>query len=266
MRVPLIKFCFTIFGAYVLWSGPAFAGSYTQAQELLNSGDYRAAQSTAQALDTGPGYALAAQAILAEIMLGKADNIKNRADEAVTLAEKAVALSPDDYDANVQYALAFGVKTRLSSVITAWRKKYPEKTFEMIEALRSRYPNTARGDALLGAWHLAVVRKAGEGRAEKMYGASVERGIAAYEKALIIGQQDHILIASNYAAALYVIDPERFGQKAEALLKDVARSQGVTQLDRDLKARLAGIQRGFASPEQAQKQAEDFLDGEPLRN
>ena len=129
--------------------------------------------------------------------------------------------------------------------------------------MRLRFPDSARGDALLGAWHLGVVRKAGEKNGEKWYGASIAGGISAYTEALKRAPQD-ILIASTYALSLYILDTDVYGQDARGLLEWVTKTPAQTAMDREVKERMARILQTFDRSETAVKMSEDFLDGLPL--
>jgi len=230
------------------------------ARTLLGSGQYAEAMAAGQNLKTSEGYALAAEALSAQLILGRFEDLNKYAHDALLLAEKAVELDPNNENAHVQYALAYGVMTRTTSVFTAWRKKYPTKSFEIVQALRERYPDNPKADALLGAWHLGVVRKAGEKNGQKWYGASVADGMAAFNSALKGAPQD-ILIASTFAAFLCVLEPEQHSSHTRALLEWVANAPEQTEMDRDIKARMAGILAAFDTPEVASKMSEDFLEG-----
>jgi len=143
---------FLIFFAF-LFAAPAWANSAAEVRTLIASGDYEAARKVGQSLDTAEGYALAAESLSAQILLGEVDKLNKRSKEARDLAEMALSLDPVHYNAKLQYALADGFVTRTSGNVTAWRKKLPMKTLEKIGTFRSDYPEDAKGLALEGAWH-----------------------------------------------------------------------------------------------------------------
>lgn len=247
----------------LFWNVSVSATTLHEARSLLDRGEYAQAVTLGKALGSSEGFALAAEALSAQIILGRFEDLNERSLEALNLAEKSVALDPESENANVQYALAYGVMTRTSSVFTAWRKKYPLKSFEIVEALRAQFPESARGEALLGAWHLGVIRKAGEKNGQKWYGASIAGGITAYTEALKRAPQD-ILIASTYALSLYILDSDIYAKDARDLLEWVAKIPAKTALDREVKDSMAKIILAFEIPEVAIKMSEDFLDGRPL--
>lgn len=248
----------------LLYPLAALAGPIEDIRAEIDSGQYASALQNAKALETSVGYALAAEALSAQIFLGRFDDVNDRAIEALDLAERAYALNPKSENAQLQYALAYGVMTRTSSVFRAWRKKYPIKSFEIVDSFRRAYPNNARGDALLGAWHLGVIRKAGAGNAEKWYDATLSNGIMSYNTAMRAAPQD-IIIASTFATALYAIDPEIYAYNARELLEWTASIPVQTALEREVQSRMAEI-LAVMDTEDGQKKAvklsEAFLEGE----
>jgi len=108
----------------------------------------------AQTLETAEGYALAAESLSAQILLGEVRKLNKHSKQARELSEKALELDPALYDARLQYTLSDGFVTRTSGDLTAWRKKLPTKTLAKIQDFRAAYPDDAKGLALEGAWHL----------------------------------------------------------------------------------------------------------------
>jgi len=185
----------------------AFALDPTSIRSTMHSGDYQAAFAEAESLQSAAGYALAAECLLTEIMLGKAKKNKKQAKAARKLAEAALELDPTHQNARLQYAIADGFITRETGDVSAWMKKLPQKTYAIVQAYRTDFPDDVRGDALLGAWHLAVVRKAGEKNAQKWFEASIADGQALFETAMIATPDDAV-IGVNYAFSLIALDED----------------------------------------------------------
>ncbi len=234
-----------------------------RAREYLISGDYALAVEMGAKLETAQGYALAAEALTAQIVLGRFEDLHARAIESVRFADQAVRLAPEDENAHLQYALAFGVMTRTSSVFKAWRKQYPDKSLKIIQAFQTRYPDNPKGDALLGAWHLGVIRKAGEKNALNWYNATLTAGIEAYNSALKSAPQD-ILITSTFAVSLYVLSPEIYENDARNLLEWVETLSPQTAIEREVKSAMDEILEALSAPDKAVELSERFLDGHPL--
>jgi len=159
----------------------AWSNDLTALHEHLNSGEYEKVYELGTTLETSKGYAFAAEALARQVMLGEAKNLKKSSKEARKLAKKSLELDQMNQNALLQHAITDGFVARLSSDVSAWMKKLPQKSFALIETYRDTYPDDARGDALLGAWHLGVARKAGDSNAQKWFGASISEGQRLYD-------------------------------------------------------------------------------------
>jgi len=124
----------------------AEASDSTTAKSYMASGDFEMAHTEAERLGTAEGYALAAEALLSEIMLGEAEKNKKQAKRARKLAEAGLEIEPTHQNARLQYAIADGFITREAGDVSAWMKKLPQKTHTIVEAYRADYPEDARGE------------------------------------------------------------------------------------------------------------------------
>jgi len=242
---------------------PAWASSPDEARALIVSGDYVAARQMAESLETAEGYALAAESLSAQILLGEVDKLNRRAKEARELSEKALILDPSFYDAKLQYALADGFVTRTSGNVTAWRKKLPMKTLGIIQSFRAEHPDDARGLALEGAWHLGVIRKAGLKNGGKWFGASFEEGKRLYRDAILADPND-ILIRANYFMALQVLNkelPVYSKTHNRASLEKILALSAETDIEEKTQARMREVLENLDDPKTMRKLAEKFLDG-----
>ena len=230
------------------------------ARTLFDAGKYDQALAIAEAADSPEGLTLAAELLSAKVLLGYVDDAKDSAKQARKWAGEAVKRDPDFAEARVQYALAYGFETRSSSPFRAWRKKLPAKTFKAIQVVRERYPDDPRGDALLGAWHLGIVRKAGDKNARKWFEASEADGIKYYQAA-IDRAPDDIVIASNFALILLAIDQDRFLDQAVALMDKIETLPPRNAVEREVKSRMAGLMI-YETPEELQENVTRLLDGE----
>lgn len=242
---------------------PAWANSAKDARELIALGDYETARAIAQNLETAEGYALAAESLSAQILLGEVSKLNRKSKQARALSKKALALDPALYDAQLQYALSDGFVTRTSGDITAWRKKLPTKTLANIQAFRAAYPDDPKGAALEGAWHLGVIRKTGEKNGGKWFGASREEGERLYAEARAAAPND-VLIETNYALSLLVLDVEKYAPQVAPLLEAVAGMPAGDDLYKKVQMKAAKVLAAFGDEKRVEKLAERFLDGEPL--
>lgn len=231
----------------------------------LLDGQYDTAIMLGEDLGTAAGLSLAAESISAKVMLGFSEDPRGEAIRARKLAAKALELDETSKDAHIQYALAYGFETQSSSPFRAWRKKLPQKTLAAIVDVMEKYPEDPRGDALLGAWHLGIVRKAGDSRAEKMFKANEADGIAFYESALSKAPND-IIILSNFTAVLLTIDAKRHQIKAKALLERIYKASSSNAVEADVKSRMKPFKAHLDDPQTLMMLAENLLDGERVND
>lgn len=224
----------------------------------MSAGDFQTAQIEAKAIGTPEGYALAAESMLSEIMLGQVEKNKKHAKRARKLAEAALELEPSSQNARLQYAIADGFITRETGNVSAWMKKLPQKTHAIIQAYRNDFPDDPRGDALLGAWNLAIARKTGDEDAQKWFGANIAEGRECFLVARQ-GQPSDPVIGVNYAFALIALKDDDLGNTDEArsileemvtltpadylghTLQDYAREALLRLDDRDAARKYAGL-------------------------
>ncbi|NNE57467.1 MAG: hypothetical protein HKN36_05110 [Hellea sp.] len=256
---------FALFAALVFGFNYSFAHAdeltFADARALLLAGEYDSAISLGEAMGTADGLTLAAESISAKVLLGYVDDRKDEAKRARKLAAKALEMDQTSHEALVQYALAYGFEAQASSQFRAWRKKLPKKTRKAIDEVRQRFPDDPRGDALLGAWHLGIIREAGEEQAQDMFEANEVDGIQYYELALI-KRPDDIIILSNYTASLLSLDASRHEKKAAALLQRIYEAPTANAVEIDVKTRMEQFRPHLENPEKLTELAETLLDGE----
>ena len=248
----------SVFGAGLM----SFANSPETIRQSITVGDFAAAFTQAETLETAEGYALAAESLLSEIMLGLAEKNKKQAKRARNFAQAALDLDPSNQAARLQYAVADGFVGREAGDVSAWMKKLPQKAKAIIKAYRSDYPNDARGEALLGAWHLTVARKAGNERAKKWFGANIADGRKLSQSALA-AQPDDIVIAVNYAFSLLALEEEDFSdiEEVRQVLLAVSTLNPEDHLGRVLKDYALNELGEIEHCERVRAYAEWFLEG-----
>lgn len=224
--------CFTLF-----WALTAFANDPSAIRAKMSLGEYSSAYSDASQLETSEGYALVSEVLLSEIMLGQAKKNKKQAKRARKKAKAALALDPTNQNARLQYAIADGFVTREASDVSAWMKKLPQKTERIIQAYRDDFPDDPRGDALLGAWHLAIARKTGNKNAKKWFDANIDEGRSLFLAAREARPSD-IVINLNYAFSLLALKDDDLSSTDEArvILMDIAPLPSKNYLDSTLQA------------------------------
>ncbi len=249
-----------IFALVLISAGP-LAAEPPDAARLYASGQYLAAADAADARASADNFAFAAHALLAACLIGGApEQIEALLDRAERRAREAIALDPGAVEARLQLALVYGISGRRASIAEAIARNYAPRGRRLIGQALALSPADARAHALLGAWHLEVLRRGGDAGA-LAYGARFSEGAAAYERALELAPDDpmiplHYSIAllelnarvhSAHAAELLALNAalaprdafERRGQRIGADLALVLAEQG---------PRAAAAQAGLLSP------------------
>ena len=252
-----------IMACTMLLSAPcASANSPETIRQTISAGDYASAFSQAETLETAEGYALAAESLLSEIMLGQAENNKKQAKRARKLTEAALALDPTHQNARLQFALADGFVARETGDVSAWMKKLQKKTEAIVQAYRMDFPEDPRGSAMLGAWHLTIARKAGGKNAEKWFGASVEQGQSLFRSAQTVWPDD-VIIGVNYAFALLALADEDLEDSVEArqTLQRIASLTAEDHMSTVLKTYAAQALKNIEDRSAVRAYADLFLNG-----
>jgi hypothetical protein len=212
---------------------PAAYADNGAAQAAFEAGSFADAAQAGEAANDAAGYSLAARALIADCIVAPADASANMLDRAERDAQRALTLDPQSVDARLSLAVAYGVKGRRLSLTEAFRRGYAQKGKKLIEEAIVLAPNSARAQALLGGWHMEVLRRAGRGGALIM-GAGFDRGVAAFERARARAPDDPA-IALHYAIALLALDPHKHGARAGALLAAASNAQAKDALERAMR-------------------------------
>jgi len=126
--------------------------------------------------------------------------------------------------------------------------------------LIERSPEDGRAHALLGAWHLGILRKTGNKNGKKWFGADPSLGQAAYETALSL-RPDDIIIRSNYALSLAELDFETHKTRAREMLVTALAAQPKDAVERDVQLRMREVLNLWDDDTARADRIEQFLDG-----
>ena len=241
--------------ASTLLASPAWATD--AARDMLTQGNYVEARTAALAEETVDGLNLACEVMAAEIMLMRVEDTRDHAKEAIRLTAQALDQDPDNIDAKFLRALHTGFRTRSSSAFTIMTRGLIGKTRRAIEEFEQAAPDDPRVGALYGAWHLGIVRAAGDGR----FGASLEDGLAAYDRA-VSAQPDDIVVMSNYAFSLIVMDDPALLPRATTLLKQIEATEPKSATERETKARMMRLLSVIDDPKALKEMSVGLLNTE----
>ena len=243
--------------ALALLATPALAAPIDDARAHFAVGDFDHAQATAVLDKSTASQLYAAEVMAARIMLMDGVDAKDTAKDALDIVEGVLKREPGNQEALFLRAMHQGFRTRSSSKLAIVVGGMIGDTKDDIEAFASAAPDDARADALRGAWHLGIVRAAGDGK----FGASLSEGMAAYDRA-VAARPDDITVMSNYAFSLIVMDDPALRPRAEALLGQIAATEARDPFEAETKARMRRLAAVFDDEAALRKAAKGLLNTE----
>jgi tetratricopeptide (TPR) repeat protein len=193
---------------------PAAVQEIEAARSAFARGDFAQAATLGRALATAEGSALAARAALAEgDFIASPSSRRNIFQQAEADARAAIARDPQNPEGHLYLALALGFLGRMDGSIAAHFAGYAEEARRHIDLALALDPESAWAHALSGGWNLEIVRDGGM-IGETLYGASLDKGMAAYRRALEL-ESGNAAIAYQYALQLLALGGA--AHRAEAL-------------------------------------------------
>ncbi len=262
MRIVIIFLAILL--GMLIGTSVASAQSEADARAALDSGNFTTAAQIAAAIDTPAAQIIAAEALSAQLLLGAlspSDSPKKMAKQARNHAQAALHGDPTNTEALFQYALADGFATRAASPLKALRKKMPQKTKAVVDRFIAAMPDDGRGHALLGAWHVGVLRNAGAKKGAKWFGADFGQGVQSYERALALRPGD-IIINSNYALSLVEHDYAAHKPRARTLIDTALAAYTNDAVGLAVQARMKTVLAVWEDEDAVVKSAARFLDGD----
>lgn len=206
----VMAICFAMaFAAPALASSPAY--------DLWAQGKYEEAIKAGLAANDAEGLSVAARAAASDMTLRPTPCMEcvKRTEE---IARKALASNPKGALPTIYLAAALGYKGRIIGLMASQREKLGEQSKQALEEALAAHPNDPQLIATLGGWHFEVVRVGGSMLARWTYGATMDKGLALYDKAFKLAPND-ILINYQYGLGLAAYDADEYRDKIEAAWK-----------------------------------------------
>lgn len=256
LRALCLSACFLVASATASAQPPA------PAMTAFETGQWGVAESAAASeVSDVAALILASEAALMPITLDQADDLSRRERRQAALraqdyAEAALALEPDNAQAHLRLAAGLGYQSRYVNTVRAVMMGLPQRGRDhMVEAL-ALDPSEPWAPAMLGAWHLEVVRRAGEG----MFDANEAEGLALMRQSVEMDGAP-AAIPYRFAVALVASDPVVHSAEATRMLNralDTAEADAVGRAVSALSTHL--LDQLNTDPDAAQAEAVRLLE------
>ena len=165
---------------------------------LYARGQYDEAMREGAASGTAAGLAIASRAAMADAMMRREPCLEclKRGED---FARRAIAADGTMADGHVWLAAALGYEARIVGLVRARLKNDPAEAKQSLDEAMRLQPGNAYALAALGGWNVEVVRVGGKFLANKLYGASLEQGMALFDRAARAAPRN---VAVRYQIAL----------------------------------------------------------------
>lgn len=217
MKNTAVSACLTLAGALLL-ANTSGAQTIEAARAAYAEGRFVEAGELGEALATSEGYALAANSLAIHgYYIAAEDDQPEYFARAITAADEAIRLDPDNPEGYFQSAHAIGREAQTVGVMEALNRGYARRTREAAEEALRLDPEMAEAHLTLGSWHAEIVNKMGGLVARVTYRATRRNALDYYEKALELAP-DEIAVYMEYANGLMLLGRNRNREQARELL------------------------------------------------
>jgi hypothetical protein len=202
---------------------------------LYAQGHYQEAMRAGEDSHAAEGLAIAARAALADAMTRPEPcfSCLKRAEED---ARRAIALDGRLADGHVWLATSLGYEARLQGVVHASWNNSAAQAKEQLAAALAADPGNPYALAALGGWNVEVARVGGGFLAAKIYDASLEKGLALFDRA---GRAAPHNVAVHYQIALSLagVDQARYRVRIQDELDTAIQGPPQTAYEKFVAAR-----------------------------
>ncbi len=184
-----------------------------------------------------PGFAVALKAagIYATAVEKNAQYAEKLLYEASIRARDIVERLPEDTNAHYLYAFTMGRYGQRISIAEALAQGFAGKIEKGLHRALSLEPKHADAHTALGVYHSEIVAKLGSLAARLTYGASSDKAMEHFRKALKLAPRAPV-VKVEYAHALRRLNEAAYADEIEALLEQAAQCEpadAVEWLDRE---------------------------------
>lgn len=224
--------------AIALLLAPAVA-AMPSPYEVYAAGRYADAMKAGVAAHDANGYLVAARAALADAQ-SRPDLCLDCLKRAEDFARKSIAADPKLPEAHVYLAVAMGYEARIVGPVWARAHDYPGQAKDELDAALKLDPKDPWALAALGGWNVEIVRTGGDTLANWLYGATVDKGLAAFAAAFRAAP-DNLSIRYQYALSLAGYDKDRFARQIRDSFARIAHDRPATAYEALARSRAAEL-------------------------
>jgi hypothetical protein len=225
-----------LFASLLVFATPAPAAT---PYDIYAAGHYADAIKAGTAANNATGYLTAARAVLADATTRPRPCLDclRRAED---FARKSVALDPRLADAHVYLAVAMGYEARVVGPVWARAHNYPGQAKAELDRALALDPHSPWALGALGGWNVEIVRTGGDTLANWLYGATVDKGVAAFAAAFK-SAPDNLSVRYQYALSLCGYDADRFNHEIKDAFTRIAKEKPATAYEALARARAAEL-------------------------
>jgi tetratricopeptide (TPR) repeat protein len=206
---------------------------------LYAQGHYDEAMRRGAVGGTASSFAIAARAAMADAMTRPSPCLEClKRGEAY--ARRAIAADPDAPDGHVWLAAALGYEARIVGLVRARLNDAPGQAKENLDAALAADPDNVYALAALGGWNVEIARTGGRFLARELYGASLEQGLALFERAARTAP-DNVAVRYQIALSLSGLDAEIDRRRIESELEATIHAAPQTAYEKFVQGRASEL-------------------------
>lgn len=201
------------------WPASAFADPMAGALARYKAGAFVLAADYAGKLETSPGSALAARALLVEAAhQATGERAAALLDKALGYTADAIARDPRNVEAMLYRVIGLGYLSRKAGNFEAHSAGWGKEAKALWERAELLDPDDAWVHAVKCGWHAEVADEAGSILASLVYGASPKRAIAACQHAVQLAPNDPV-VRVEFARSMLRLSIRKYGKEASHQLR-----------------------------------------------
>jgi hypothetical protein len=141
-----------------------------------------------------------------------------------------------------------GYEARVVGPVWARAHNYPGRAKDELDQALALDPRSPWALGALGGWNVEIVRTGGDRLASWIYGASLDKGLAAFASAFK-SAPDNLSVRYQYALSLSGYDADRFRHEIDDAFARIASEKPATAYERRARARAAELAKLLKSGE-----------------